>query len=316
VLEPLGPGSAATTLLIRAAAYVRHPNQYSTVFDLVTMAPRIDGPPFVRALEELLAAHAMNPGPALERDVAAVRRDLLAGHAAAAICWPQPATAAAMGETTATSATGDMAAGDMAAGDTAAGDMAIGDMAVGTAVFGVAPLPGARDVFNADQRKWEPRAEDEQNVPVPVWAVSGRLGGVLATSRRGGAAANLLALVSTASWGRKVLATGSHAGISRLEHLERPDDWVDAALAGEPARQFATVVGDSQRLSTWMAIPRIPGRERYLAALDDAVRSAVRGEQTATESLAAAAKRWRDITAELGRDSQKQAYRRCLGIEK
>ncbi len=153
-------------------------------------------------------------------------------------------------------------------------------------------------------------------MPVPVWAVSGRLGGVLATSRRGGAAANLLALVSTASWGRKVLATGAHMGISRLEHLERPEDWVDAALAGEPARQFATVVSDSQRLSTGMAIPRIPGRERYLAALDEAVRSAVRGEQTATESLAAAAKRWRDITDELGRDSQKQAYRRCLGIEK
>jgi hypothetical protein len=244
----------------------------------------------------------MNPGPALDRDVTAVRRELLAGHAAAAICWPQPATATTAGNGADPAANGDVAR-----------ESAVFAIAP---VLAIAPLPGTREVFNADQRKWEPRAEDEQNQPVPVWAISGRMGGVLATSRRGGAAANLLALVSTASWGRKVLAAGRNAGVSRLEQLERPDDWVDAALAGDPARQFATVIRDSQRLSTWMAIPRIPGRNRYLATLDDAVRYAVRGEKTAAESLAEAAKKWREITTELGRDKQKQAYRRCLGIER
>ena len=298
VLEPLAPGSAALTLLIRAAAYVRHPNQYSTLFDLVTMEPRIDGPPFVRALEELQAAYAMNPGPALERDVHAVRRELLAGHAAAAICWPQPATASAAADTAGSSPLGEIPT------DAAA------------AVFGVAMLPGSRDVFNADQRKWESRPEDEGQLSVPVWAISGRLGGVLATSRRGGAAANLLALLSTADWGRKVLAAGSHAGVSRVRQLEKPDDWVDAALAGEPAREFATVVADSQRLPTWMAVTRIPGHDRYLATLDESVRKTVRGEATAAEALAEAAQAWRKITSDLDRDAQKKAYRKCLGVER
>ena len=296
VLEPLAPGSAAVTLLIRAAAYVRHPNQYSTLFDLVTMTPRIDGPPFLRALEELQAVYAMNPGPALERDVHAVRRELLAGHAAAAICWPQPATASSQADATKPSES------PLQGNDS-------------EAIFGVAMLPGARDVFNADQRQWEPRPADEQRQTVPLWAISGRLGGVMATSRRAGPAANLLALLATADWGRKVLMSGQQAGVSRIQQLERPDDWVDAQLAGEAAREFAIVVGDSQRLPAWMAVPRIPGRDRYLATLDEAVRKAVRGEKSTGEALAEAAQQWNTITTELGKDAQKKAYRRCLGVE-
>jgi ABC-type glycerol-3-phosphate transport system substrate-binding protein len=365
VLEPLAPGSAAITLLVRAAAYVRHPNQYSTLFDIVTMAPRIDSPPFIRALEELQAAHAMNPGPALERDIHAVRRELLAGRAAAAICWPLPAATASAGEgqktdqvdfppsaegrqsgtdtarsaareanqVTDQDANGDAAedaargatkdATENANGDTRSGNgsgiavRAVRFDGVGEAgwMFGVAAVPGATVVFNADQRKWEARPEGELREPVPVWAISGRLGGVMATSRRGGAAANLLALVATADWGRKVLAKGPRAGVSRLTQLERPDDWVDSQLAGEPARQFAKVVANSQRLPAWMAVPRIPGRDRYLTALDEAVRKAVRGERSVAECLEEAATAWRGITDELGRDAQKKAYRRCLGIE-
>jgi multiple sugar transport system substrate-binding protein len=238
----------------------------------------------------------MNPGPALERDVHAVRRELLAGHAAAAICWPQPATASSQADATKPSES------TLQRNDS-------------EAIFGVAMLPGARDVFNADQRQWEPRPADEQRQTVPLWAISGRLGGVMATSRRAGPAANLLALLATADWGRKVLMSGQQAGVSRIQQLERPDDWVDAQLAGEAAREFAAVVGDSQRLPAWMAVPRIPGRDRYLATLDEAVRKAVRGERSTDEALAEAAQQWNAITTELGKDAQKKAYRRCLGVE-
>ena len=61
--------------------------------------------------------------------------------------------------------------------------------------------------------------------------------------------------------------------------------------------------------------PRIPGRERYLAALDEAVQRALAGEAAPQTALDEAARRWREITAELGVDSQRNAYRRCLGME-
>ena len=46
-VEPLAVGWAGKTLLARAAAYAKHRDYYTTLFDRDTMAPRIAGPPFV-----------------------------------------------------------------------------------------------------------------------------------------------------------------------------------------------------------------------------------------------------------------------------
>ena len=55
-LEPLAPGWAGMTLLARAATYASYRSNFSVLFNIATMEPLIDGPPFVRALEELVAA--------------------------------------------------------------------------------------------------------------------------------------------------------------------------------------------------------------------------------------------------------------------
>jgi hypothetical protein len=44
------PFSAAWMFLARAASWAKHPNQSATLFHPETMKPRIDGPPFLRAL--------------------------------------------------------------------------------------------------------------------------------------------------------------------------------------------------------------------------------------------------------------------------
>ena len=59
---------------------------------------------------------------------------------------------------------------------------------------------------------------------------------------------------------------------------------------------------------------RLPGRGEYLAALDDAVRAAVRGEMKPVAALQKAAARWDQITRRLGLDGQRAAYRQGLGI--
>ena len=60
---------------------------------------------------------------------------------------------------------------------------------------------------------------------------------------------------------------------------------------------------------------RIPGREKYLAALDQAVAAAVRGDQSPAAALAEAARQWHEITKELGLENQKAAYLQSLGLE-
>lgn len=295
VLEPLAAGSAAPALLLRAAAYVRHRNQYSTLFDFITMEPLIESPPFVKALEELVAAHSMNPGPALEWDEDAVRRELLAGRAGMVVSYPRPEPRRSSEEPSEDSP-------------------APATTSPTSATFAVALLPGSTSAYNASQKVWETRGEDDSPY-VPVFGLSGRLGSVTKSSRRGQAAANLLTMLSTADWSARVLTASRGAGISRTSQLATPDRWVDAPLAGDAARQYAERIRETQRSPAWLMVPRIPGRDRYLAALDEAVRAAVRGEQTPAEALSAAAAQWKKITAELGRDSQKAAYRRCLGID-
>ncbi len=55
-LEPLAPGWPSQLLLARAAAYAKHRDYFSVLFDRETMKPLIAGPPFVKALTELVAA--------------------------------------------------------------------------------------------------------------------------------------------------------------------------------------------------------------------------------------------------------------------
>jgi hypothetical protein len=60
---------------------------------------------------------------------------------------------------------------------------------------------------------------------------------------------------------------------------------------------------------------RIPGWQRYLAALDQAVLEACAGTKSSAEALGGAGEAWQAITAELGVESQKSAYTRSLGLE-
>ena len=54
-LEPLAGNWAAQILVARAAAYAKHRDYFSVLFDRETMKPLIAGPPFVKALTELAA---------------------------------------------------------------------------------------------------------------------------------------------------------------------------------------------------------------------------------------------------------------------
>jgi len=53
---------------------------------------------------------------------------------------------------------------------------------------------------------------------------------------------------------------------------------------------------------------------QYLAALDQAVASAVSQEKSAADALTSAAEEWNKITETLGRSKQQRALRRSLGL--
>jgi multiple sugar transport system substrate-binding protein len=290
-MEPLAKNWAGLTLLARAAAYAKHRNHYSTLFDMESMEPLIAGAPFVRALDELKAAKEFMLAETVESSPKEVHEAFVAGHCGMAITWTSPAYA----ENEA-----DLA--ESVAGKSAK------EFHIGFTV-----LPGSQQVFNPKTNRWDARRSDE-SPHVTLVGASGRLGAVLKTSSQPEAAFKLLGWLSSPQWSERVSTATSQATLFRRSQLKSAAGWVDPRIDGPAAAEYAEAVQQALGSSDFFGAPRIAGREHYLAALDGAVQSLLTGDATSQAALDAAADEWRKITADVGLDEQRAAYRRSLGL--
>ena len=290
-LEPLAPGWAGLTLLAHAAPYLKHRNNYSALFRMETMEPQVAGPPMVLALKELVAAAKQSPVDLTRYDPAAVRAAFWRGQCGLALTWP--------------SATGD---GGRGAGD---GETSLR--------VGVVELPGAKRAYNLNRRTWDKRASDE-DTRVPLLAIAGRLG-VVSKNAVGQEAANTLAAFQLLLWfsdsqrSPQVSSASPATTLFRQSNLQFPGQWVEKSMPADAAVQYGAATAAALQHEPWLGALRMPGRAEYLAALDEAVLAAVRGEKSPADALDKAEKQWRDITDRLGNDRQRAAYKRSLGLE-
>jgi len=280
-VSPLAPGWAGQVLLARAAAYASHREMDSTLWNIETMAPLIAGAPFVRALEELAANAALGPQEQLTYDPAAVRRAFWEGKCGLAITWPSAA------------------------------DKTLPETKI---PVGFAELPGSDDVYNLADKVWEKRREDE-DPRVPLLAVSGRLGMVGKQAARPDVACQFLFWLSSDRWSRQVLAASPATTLFRRSQLQFPQAWVEKQVSAAGVSQYASITQQALSREKGMLPPRIKGRSEYMAALDEAVQQAVRGEKTAQAALDEAAAKWRKINDQNGLDSQRGAYWESLGLD-
>jgi multiple sugar transport system substrate-binding protein len=293
-VEALGPGWAGQTLLARAGGYARHRNYLSAQFDPYTMEPLIATPPFVRALEELVAASQLGPAEAVRYRPSDVRHELLAGHCAMAITWPSHAE----------------------------GDRATVEPETHESLpIGVAELPPSSEVYEPGDAEWQKR-EDSEAGRVTLLGIAGRLGSVTKSSRRPQAALDLLLRLSGTDWSTAISPQSPATTLYRTSQMQSAGSWIDEDFEPTVARDYAEVARkamskdpETHQHPLWLCSLRIPGRARYMAALDEAVLQAIQGDRTAAECLDAVAERWRKITAELGVKSQQAAYWRSLGME-
>ncbi len=287
-IEPLAPDWAGLTLLARAASYAKHPDNYSTLFNIDTMEPMIAGPPFVQALEDLVAATKFGPANPSGFDPATARAAFLRGQCGMALTWP---TAAQQGKEKS----------DLNKIDA-------------TIRIGFCELPGSPKVFNAGSRVWDDRTE-ENDSRVPLLALSGRLGVVSAKSDHADAAFQLLVWLSDERMSLQISAASPATTLFRKAHLKSPSQWVEKSISAPSAIQYADATEAAMRHEQWLGALRIPGRAEYLKALDEAVVTAVQGKKPAMDALLQADAQWRKITERLGLESQKTAYRHSLGLE-
>jgi multiple sugar transport system substrate-binding protein len=292
-VEPLARGWAGLMLLARAAAYAKERDNFTTLFDAKTFEPAIAGPPFVRALAELVEAAKLGSAEQLQFDPAAVRAEFWKGTTAMAISWP---SAKVSGTLRVPPPTGTRSVPDT------------------LPAVGFAELPGATEVYRVSSGTWQPRSADAGR-RVPLLGISGRLGVVRADCEHADAAFQLLLWLSDPQWSSQVFAGSPATTLFRGDQVSAAKSWVESGVSASAAQQYAQQTKATLSRNQFLASLRLPGRDEYLAALDDAVQSAVRGQQTPSDALKQAAEKWRDISKRHGVEKQKAAYAHSLGIE-
>ena len=271
----------------RAAAYAKGRDNYTTLFDKKVFEPMVAGPAFVRALGELVEAAKLGPKEQLEFDPAAARAEFWKGTTAMAISWP---SAGASGTLHVPPSHGTRSV---------------------PATF--SELPGATEVFHTSNGKWEPRSGDAGRRVRYLASPGGWRGPRGKPKRQRGIPATALAE-------RSAVEHASLCGKSRHHALPRRSSRRGGTMGRKHASASAAKMYAAQTRTTlsrgqFLASLRLPGRAEYLAALDDAVQAAVRGQQTPSEALNKAAGKWREISKKYGVEKQKAAYMHSLGLE-
>ncbi|MCS7305009.1 MAG: extracellular solute-binding protein [Thermoguttaceae bacterium] len=284
-LEPLAVGWAGWLLLARAASYAKHPNYYSTLFEMQSMQPRIAEPPFVRALEELAATAKLADSPEvlLECDPDRVRERFWQGECGLALGWPSRAGP---------------------------------EKAAPGIKCTIVPIPGSSTLWHPGEQKWLSASKGEV-FRTPLLGISGRWAAIGAGSAHPEAALQLIFWLADKQGSEPRPAVCSATAVFRksdLKDLKRLQSWVEPAMPPETAQQYAQALQQTFSSHQWLVALRIPGWQEYLAALDEAVHAAVQGKQSAQQALRQAAQKWQAITARFGLERQRQAYRRNLGL--
>jgi maltose-binding protein MalE len=169
----------------------------------------------------------------------------------------------------------------------------------------LAPLLFANRVYLASLNQWE--ENDEETRPPVVCGFSGRLVSVTSASRNAASAFKLIPWLVGGTNGTQLSQRSDATLWFRASQTPQAAKWLEQSDAESWITQSLSR-GDAYLL------PRISGIDEYLAILKSALEEAVAGKQPAADALAAAAEKWNALTDKLGRDSQRMALNRHLGL--
>ncbi len=294
-VEPWGEEFRATMFLARAAAYVKHPENFSVFFDINSGQPLIDSPGFVRALETTRAAYARLAGEVKNYTPADCRREFFAGKAALAVTF----------ETGANS------------------QQAVTVKRPEGMNVGVTRLPGVREIYNLSTKSWSP-VSGEEAYRVTLTGFGGLCGGVSAKSspETAQAAWSLLATLSVDKY-ESAFGETPHS-LTRKSQTGHPDFFTSAELAGEEQVTYVDAIAAALQDENLVAELPCAGRDEFRKALTDALgkvfvtagdagsKDAAPGDAQAV--LHGVAEEWRSIAQKVGPERVLNSYRRILGL--
>jgi multiple sugar transport system substrate-binding protein len=267
-------------------------------FDRETMEPLVDNEAFARALDVYRMTTDFGPPDELNLDVGDTRSLFVSGRCALSIDW-----------------------GDI-------GSLAVDpQQSVVQDKVGAVMLPGSDQVLDREtgelvpcDEQTCPHADDQGVNHAPFSAFGGWSGAINAAApdREKEAAYAFLSYMSQPEQANVDVTIGE-TGFNpyRVSQFENLDVWLDAGFSEEAARNYLNAIETSLNSPNMVLDLRVPFNQRYQqVVLDRALSQFLAGELSREEAIRQIHDGWEEITEELGREEQRQAYIDSLGVER
>lgn len=288
-LDPLkGWGGFAFYFLgSRATAYAKHPDDPAWLFDPDTMAPRVNNPAWVRAIQDVLDVIDAQPPDQLNADPGTTGfQQFLAGTGSMLSWW-----------------------GDIGSNARTSDSSVIGDS------IGFSILPGSDDVYNSSTGAWDTLPSGPNfspNMAYIGWGVY-VMARVDSDSMKRQAAWSAAAHIGGKDISLWCAAYPSGFQPYRNSHFNT-SEWVEAGYDEAFIDDYLSSEADSYNHSNAAIEPRIPGIFQYYSVAEDELAKIYAGQydaQTGADNIAAA---WERITDQIGREDQIRLYKASLGL--
>lgn len=280
--EPCGPEFRATLFLARAAAFVKHPQNYSAWFDIQTSQPVFDSPAFARALDVSRKAWQKMPEDIWNFGPTECRAKLRAGQAALILSVKPGAAYPLLIE---------LPASDPDSQEPLA--------------IGVCQLPGTREVYQRDSDRWEQIKTTEPYQPGLV-GFTGIVMGASATDDRA-AAWNLLQTLS-----KQLASAFAERPRSVCRESESLSGFPSGGLAVEANSLLTDATAQTLRRRDAVGDLPVPGAAPLRKIIAEEL-AAAKSDQATGEILAAIQRRLVEAT-ESRREALRDDYRRAVGL--
>ncbi len=258
-------------------------------FDPETMAPLLDSPGHIRAMETLIDLVQFGPEAMMAWSLGEAWDHFLRGEAALTFTW-----------------------GDLGALAQQEGSQVLGKT-------GAAPMPGTNEYYNINTSEWVETEEPNLvgNTTGGSWA-----GVISKFSDAPEATYYLLALMATEPKSLTYAARGwDGVDPGRFSHYLPPDgtasieEYLAAGWDEADIRDYTKAYFDNFSNPNQFPYLRIPGTFEYWTALDIHLSEAATDQLTPEEALHATVADFEQITDRLGREDQLEIYKTSLGLE-
>ena len=281
IVVPTASGIASQIFMAQAASRVRDQGKLTSFFDRKTMKPTVDSPPFEKALGELKVFAKLSGGT---YSVAETFAKFAAGEAVFAIAWPCDAEA-----------------------------LEAESLESDSANWGVVRLPGTQKFYDLKESIWMTRDKDDES-QVDLLGVDATNISISSGTSNAKDATEFVIWLTDKRNSQKLLQ--GIAAPFRATHLARVGQWYGIDQADrEFLDAFADSIEETHKARIFLMFPQLPGKQRYLKTLDDAIAEFLAGQGgEAKDTLQRVEKEWEALTESLDRSRQVNELRRGNGI--